>query len=149
MHKSRQGDRPLILYAYAESETARKNLDFFVQKGLHGKADFIFVFNGPTNATDMIRQEPNIRIVKRENECFDLGGMGEVLKADDLWKKYKRFITMNASLRGPFYPAWVEHGCWSDRFLERITDTVKVSAPSPIVSSLGYLSKETNAGCAS
>src|SRR6266699_4129448 len=81
-------ERPLVLYAYAESDSARQNLAFFAQKGLHGAADFIFIFNGPTNATELVPSSPNIRIVQRENTCFDLGAIGQVLLEDSLWKQY-------------------------------------------------------------
>lgn len=120
------GLRPLVLYAYAESENARANLEFFVRNGLHGNADFVFIFNGETTAPDMIPGgAANIRIIRRENTCFDIGAMGEVLTQDGLWRKYKRFITMNASIRGPFFPVH-SASCWTDKFLDRITDKVKL-----------------------
>lgn len=117
--------RPLVLYTYAESENARENLQFFLKNGLHQRADFLFILNGETMAPDIIPDEPNIRIIRRENKCYDIGAMGQVLMQDDLWKKYKRFITMNASIRGPFFPVH-SPTCWTDAFLNRITDKVKV-----------------------
>ncbi|KAM0280999.1 hypothetical protein ACHAQH_003728 [Verticillium albo-atrum] len=118
-------DRPLILYAYAESDNARENLDFFVQKGLHGTADFVFIFNGETNASKLVPNLPNVRVVERPNTCFDLGAYGVVLRTDYLWRKYKRFIMLNASIRGPFLPTWGS-SCWSDLFLGRLTETTKL-----------------------
>ena len=118
--------RPLVLYTYAESDNARTNLEFFIAKGIHRAADFVFVFNGETNASELIPYEPNIKIVQRENKCFDLGTIGEVLMKDDLWKNYKKFITLNASIRGPFLPAYASSSCWTDVFLDRITEKVKV-----------------------
>lgn len=119
--------RPLVLYAYAESDTSRENLDFFVQKGIHGAADFVFIFNGPTNATGLIPILPNVQIVERNNTCYDLGAFGEVLMAGDRWKSYKRFVVMNASVRGPFFPNYMKP-CWTDAFLNRLNDRVKVRA---------------------
>lgn len=118
--------RPLVLYTYAESDNARENLRFFIQNGLHGRADFMFIFNGETDAADLLPRLPNIRTVLRDNRCFDIGAFGEVLRRDGLWKKYKRFITMNASIRGPFAPTYFP-SCWMDAFLGKITDKVKVS----------------------
>lgn len=118
--------RPLILYSYAESENARENLAFFISNALNGRADFVFIFNGDTNAHEMLPELPNIRIVQRENKCFDIGAHGEVLRTGDLWKGYKRFILMNASIRGPFMPTYAS-SCWMDAFLNKITDKVKVS----------------------
>lgn len=121
-------DRPLVLYAYAESNFARANLQFFVQHGLHSKADFLFIVNGNATLDTLIPDGiPNIRILRRGNDCFDLGGIGEVLNANDsaLVKKYKRFILMNASVRGPFMPIW-SYDCWTDMFLNKLNDEVKL-----------------------
>ena len=100
------------------------------------------MFNGETDAVSLVPEQPNIRVIQRENKCFDLGGMGEVLRKDDLWKRYKRFITMNASIKGPFLPRYSSKACWTDIFLGRVTDTVKLVGttvncqPSPHVQSM-------------
>ena len=114
------------MYAYKESENARRNLIFFLHQGLHGAADFIFILNGETDAADWIPALDNVRVVRRPNLCFDLGAFGEVLRDGDLWRRYRRFITLNASIRGPFVPTWSDK-CWSDAYLERVTEDVKVS----------------------
>lgn len=119
-------ERPLILYAYSESENARFNLQFFIDHGLHAAADFVFILNGRTTARSLIPDRPNIRYVQRRNDCYDLGAYAEVLTADNLYKKYKKFVMLNASIRGPFLPYWSE-GCWTDMYLRRITEEVKVS----------------------
>ncbi|CAJ2512860.1 Uu.00g009790.m01.CDS01 [Anthostomella pinea] len=124
---SNPSPRPLILYAYKESENARANLEFFLHQGLHAAADFIFILNGETDAAALIptEQHANIRVVQRANTCFDLGAFGEVLREGDLWRQYSRFITLNASIRGPFLPTWSDQ-CWSDAYLDRITERVKL-----------------------
>jgi hypothetical protein len=116
---------PLILYAYSESETARTNIEFFIRHGLHAAADFVFILNGPTDVANIIPKESNIHIVQRKNDCYDIGAYAEVLTKDNLYKGYKRFIMLNASIRGPFLPYWAK-GCWSDMYLGRITDEVKL-----------------------
>lgn len=131
LNPSQARDRPLIVYAYAESENARDNLKFFLKRGLHAAADFIFIFNGETDASDLVpRNLENIKIVQRDNTCFDIGAFGEVLSKDALWQRYKRFITMNASIRGPFLPFWSDQ-CWTDALLSKITDKVKASLGCP------------------
>lgn len=124
------GRTTLISYAYSESESARENLKFFLSQGLHGAADFIFILNGETNVSTLIPEKHNIKVISRPNECFDLGAHGEVLRKDDLWKNYTHFITMNASIRGPFMPYWTNR-CWSDVFLDKVTEEVKVSHVNP------------------
>lgn len=117
--------RPLILYAYAEGSSSITNFMFFINHGLHDAADFLFVLNGETDVEHLIPQKPNIKYLHRANDCYDLGAFAEVLQKDDLYKKYEKFILMNTSIRGPFLPYWSRE-CWSDMFLSRITDEVKL-----------------------
>ncbi|KUJ18929.1 uncharacterized protein LY89DRAFT_582689, partial [Mollisia scopiformis] len=136
-----EAHQTLITYVYSESYESMQNLMFFLEHGLHAKADFVFIFNGETNHTQLIPNKPNIKIVQRDNSCYDLGAHGEVLTKDDLWLKYKKFIMMNASVRGPFIPHWAE-ACWSDRLLSKITTDVKLVGisincwPTPHVQSM-------------
>jgi hypothetical protein len=135
----RISDRPLILYAYSETKNARKNLEFFLAHGLHAGADFVFILNGYTDAASIIPTATNIRYVQRPNDCYDMGAYAEVLTGDDLYKHYKKFILLNASIRGPFLPYWAEN-CWSDMYLKRVTDEVKVW----FFSSTGFSESFTN-----
>ncbi|KAM7197425.1 hypothetical protein V8F20_006570 [Naviculisporaceae sp. PSN 640] len=118
--------RTLILYAYSESDAARANIQYFLTKALHSTSDFIFILNGNNSVASLIPTQPNIRIINRENTCYDLGAFGEVLRQDDLYKQYTRFITMNASIRGPFLPMWDLKQCWKDIYLNRVTDETKL-----------------------
>ncbi|KAI1213009.1 uncharacterized protein F4807DRAFT_412556 [Annulohypoxylon truncatum] len=117
--------RPLFTYVYTESPNARMNLIFFLSNGLHGAADFIFILNGPTDAANLIPDRTNIQVVSRSNECSYLTAHSEVLRKDGLWKKYNRFIMLNAEVRGPFMPFW-SRSCWSDVFIDRITEEIKL-----------------------
>jgi hypothetical protein len=116
---------PLVLYAYSESKTARPNLEFFIRHALNSAADFVFILNGLTDAAAIIPNLPNIRIVQRDNDCYDLGAYAEVLQKDDLWKRYGKFVMLNASLRGPFMPYW-SGDCWLNMYLRKLTEEVKV-----------------------
>jgi hypothetical protein len=121
-------DVPLILYAYYETPDTRPNLQFFVSHALHANAKFIFIFNGETDAELLLpTNESNIHYVKRNNTCFDLGAYAEILKSNDsaLIRQHKRFIIINASLRGPFVPFW-SRDCWSDAYLDKLNDEVKL-----------------------
>ncbi|CAL3965922.1 hypothetical protein PZA11_002737 [Diplocarpon coronariae] len=130
---------PLVTYAYAESDYGRDNLKFFVAHGLHAAADFIFILNGDTDADETIipKNLPNVKIIKRENTCFDLGAHAEVLSqkigggpnAKSLRDIYGKFILMNASIRGPFIPHWSKE-CWTDAYLNKLNDKVKLVGSS-------------------
>ena len=125
---SQTSDIPLILYAYYETPDTRPNLEFFVSHALHANAKFVFILNGDTDAQILLpTSESNIYYVKRNNTCFDLGAYAEVLKSNDgaLVRQHKRFIMINASLRGPFVPFW-SRDCWSDAYLDKLNDEVKL-----------------------
>ena len=94
--------------AYFETELSRPNAEFFIRHALHDSADFVFIVNGPAQLR-FPDHLPNVRVVQRDNSCYDLGSHGEVLEANDraLVKKYDKFILMNASVRGPFLPHWL------------------------------------------
>ncbi|PSR93918.1 hypothetical protein BD289DRAFT_428269 [Coniella lustricola] len=94
--------------------------------------DTLASFQIPTGAS-------NIRTVLRPSTCFDLGAYGEVLRSKEqstragwgavripLWQRYKRFIMLNSSVRGPFLPHWGQGACWSDLFAQRITIDTKL-----------------------
>ncbi|KAH0424723.1 hypothetical protein CcaCcLH18_11368 [Colletotrichum camelliae] len=116
--------RILIVYSYTESKKSRENLRYFVKFGLHRAADFIFIFNGRTDALREVPERKNVQIVMRERTCSDLGGHGEVLRGNNIWKQYDYFVLLNASVRGPFMPYW-SSSCWSDMLLAKITHKVK------------------------
>lgn len=116
------GVADLILYTYHETDEAFRNLDFFLKHALHDKADFIFITN--EEYTISIPDLPNVKVVDRPNT---FGAYGEVLRADGslLATKYSRFIMINASLRGPFFPSWA-NDCWSDTYPSKLSDHVKL-----------------------
>ncbi|KUI60361.1 hypothetical protein VP1G_07566 [Cytospora mali] len=133
--------RPLILYAYSDTPVARDNLRFFLRHGLHAAADFIFILNGMNNVTAQELMIPqgasNIRTVLRPNTCYDLGAYGEVLRGDlismglgpgriELYRRYKRFIMLNSSVRGPFLPHWGQGACWTELFLSKVNIDTKL-----------------------
>lgn len=121
LSKSHNSD--LILYSYYETEEAQENLQFFLSHALHAQADFIFLING--NYTVQMPARSNIRVIERENKCLDLGAYHEVLSANRTLTRYKRFIMLNASIRGPFFPSWADDMCWSDAFFDKLTPHIK------------------------
>lgn len=96
----------------------------------------MLILNG--NQTDLLRlipPAPNVWVVHHENRCYDVGSYGEALQdIGEGLAPYKRFILMNASIRGPFVPHWSKE-CWSDAYLDKVTDKVKVR-PTPFSENL-------------
>ncbi|ORY86152.1 hypothetical protein BCR37DRAFT_390949 [Protomyces lactucae-debilis] len=120
-----------VLYVHYDGSAAgRRNLQFFIDHALHSNADFYFIING-YNVTATIPEASNIHVVKRENTCFDLGTIGEVVQAKDgdMMKKYKRFMFLNSSIRGPFFPNYArlaKQACWTQKLLGLLSDTTKL-----------------------
>lgn len=138
----KQSDRPLVTYVYSQTDSAERNLRFFVSRALNDAADFIFIINGePAQAREIIPKKANIKVVERENDCYDLGSHAEILtthiapdgtalkKGDkggtERWKMYKKFILLNASIRGPFLPNW-SSVCWMNAYLGKLSSDVKL-----------------------
>lgn len=138
----KQTDRPLVTYVYSQTPSAEANLRFFISHALNSAADFIFIINGePAQALEIIPQKPNIKVVERENDCYDLGSHAEILTTKvnpngvalkrgdkggvERRKMYRKFILLNASIRGPFMPNWAE-GCWMDAYLSKVSEEVKL-----------------------
>jgi len=87
------------------------NFRFFINHALHAKATFALAINGPISdeINDLlvkIEKKPNVLIIRRENTCYDIGTWPIAIKmAEDHFKtSFKRFILMNSSVRGPFFP---------------------------------------------
>jgi hypothetical protein len=121
----------VVLYVHYDGDPiGRRNIEFFIKHGLHSKADFYFIING-FDLTVEIPEASNIHVIKRENTCYDLGTLGVVLQQDDgaLMKKYKRFIMLNSSVRGPFFPNWARlsgTACWSNYMLAPLSTRTKL-----------------------
>ncbi|KAF3906015.1 hypothetical protein ABW21_db0205255 [Orbilia brochopaga] len=122
-----ESDRPLILYAYHETDNAKENALFFINHGLHDAADFVFIINGESTLQKHIPVADHITVIERGNDCYDLGAYGSVLTSNNsyLVNNHKKFILLNASIRGPFLPTW-SSDCWSEAYLSKVTDTNKL-----------------------
>jgi hypothetical protein len=125
------GLRALVVYVYYETPIAKANLEFFLRHGLLPPrfADYVFLLQeGPNVSTVQFPQAVNIQVVRKPNRCFDLGSWGAYLNErnfDVLAATYKYFVFINASVRGPFLPAWAPVN-WLTIFASQITDKVKL-----------------------
>lgn len=74
--------------------------------------------NGQLPATGTPHKEPT-------TEEKAMNGTGPGYEHLALRWRYKRYILMNASIRGPFMPTWSQQ-CWSDAYLNKVTPVVKL-----------------------
>eukprot|EP01098_Paradermamoeba_levis_P015910 TRINITY_DN8342_c0_g1_i3.p1 TRINITY_DN8342_c0_g1~~TRINITY_DN8342_c0_g1_i3.p1 ORF type:complete len:432 (+),score=112.10 TRINITY_DN8342_c0_g1_i3:57-1298(+) len=97
--------KTLIVYAYLESGYAKKNLDFFLKLGVTERpdVDYVFIIQNFT-ATVEFPNFSNVKIVKRENTCYDFGSWGLIFKSLPNFYHYKYYMVINSSIRGPFVP---------------------------------------------
>ena len=124
-----QRGRSLVVYVHYAAELHYVlNLDYFIARAVRcwQDADYVFVIQSdharawdgqPNNrswADGLPALPANGRYVLHQNECFDWGTVGWLLTlpqghpdAVDT-SRYRYFILMNSSVRGPFFPRWVE-----------------------------------------
>lgn len=124
----------VILYVYTESPTARANILFFAQNGLHDAVDVVFILNGPTDVEASLPKLPSVKVLQRGNSCFNTGTWGTILAHDDhfIVNKYKHFILMSSAIRGPYLPYW-NRQCWTDAYTSRLKDQIKVRFSSHLL----------------
>lgn len=125
--QSKLSNTDLIQIVYHENTDSAENLRFFLKHALHDRADFVFVINGDALTVE-IPMLPNVMVIRRPNTCYDLGAHGEVLDNRIDIKKYRRFILLNSTVRGPFLPYWVHmmNFCWSDLFFNQLNSKTKL-----------------------
>lgn len=57
---------------------------------------------------DTAKLPSNARILTHANQCYDWGTFGWLLRSGDVTvKKYKYFVLLNSSVRGPYLPVYV------------------------------------------
>jgi lipopolysaccharide biosynthesis protein len=100
------------VYAYFEAdEVARANLAFFltsaVSKDGRGNVEYVIVVNGRV-ITVAVPELPHVRVVMRDNTCYDSGAYAHVLNtlAPKELAAFDFFIFINSSVRGPFLPLY-------------------------------------------
>ena len=160
MIASARKDHPksLISYVYTEGAINRRNLAFFIEHGLHASSDFVFTFNGNTDAYKLLPMYeespyykdnvtyPNIEVVRRDNKCFDMGAHGEALLRE--WEpETNSWTKMTGRDRGgkKFWERYERfilmnasvrgpfmpiwnRSCWADAFWGLVSKSVKLVA---------------------
>ena len=132
-HDSSQ-TRTLIIYVYAETHgLARQNLNFFIRTAVNQShdADYYFILQRINGATFTETQLPtlpsNAHYIQHENKCFDIGTIGWFLSSGIIdIMKYKYFIFLNSSVRGPFIVSYYDSPIWYTIFTRRLNDYIKL-----------------------
>jgi hypothetical protein len=118
-----------VVYHFSENQPHHDNFLYFLKHGMHGTADFLFVLKGDVSEAinaSLPEHLPNVRVIRRENTCFDLGSYEVVLDqldAEGRLVQYKAIVLMNASVMGPVMPQYVQE-CWTRVFTNRLSESV-------------------------
>ena len=126
--------RTLIVYVYGKTHaSAWENLKFFIQTAVRSSynADYYFILQQIHQQAFDEKSLPelpsNAHYIQHENKCFDLGTVGWFLSSGRIDKtKYKYFIFLNSSVRGPFIVAYYDNPIWYTVFTRRLTDQIKL-----------------------
>ncbi|UJR20038.1 hypothetical protein I4U23_023172 [Adineta vaga] len=149
----------LLIYVYANAHSyAYGNLKYFIENAVQENdgVDYYFILQQidkkPINESIMpVLPKSNAFYIQHENKCFDYGTIGwffDTYTIGNPWKqsssttitnpinlkKYKYFIFMNSSIRGPFFPPYFIqlvlkanfNYYWYSVFTKRINDKVKL-----------------------
>lgn len=126
--------RTLIVYIYGKThQMSEENLSFFIRTAVRAShnADYYFIIQRINGSIFDEKQFPslpsNAHYVFHENKCFDLGTIGWFLLSDMIdVNKYKYFIFLNSSIRGPFIVAYYDQPIWFTIFTRRLIHPIKL-----------------------
>jgi len=141
-------ERTVVFYAYIEKDQHYiETLQYFLEVGVSEEdpVDYYFIIQGYTCSV-RFPNYTNVFVIRRENVGYDFGAYAHAIETypggpDTLLLRYAYFIIINASVRGPFLPAYwpppfaKEHEKrtiyhWSRIFTSMLSDTVKLVGPS-------------------
>jgi lipopolysaccharide biosynthesis protein len=130
-----------VVYAYYEkNEEYRKNLEFFVKKGIYANdnnIDYFIVVNGETNYS--FPQYSNLKVFFRENEGFDFAGYNAgIEESRRTGKHYDYYTFINTSCRGPFLPDYCNNMKWTEPFLRLFEKDQNIKMVGPTINMLTW-----------
>jgi hypothetical protein len=122
----------MVMYIFSPTDPEyERNMRYFIEHGIREDhpCHYIIVVQRVAGRSfvDLPKLPANAWYEFHDNVCFDYGTMGWLMRSGKVdFSRYKYFIMMNSSVRGPFVPAYHRGGPWSRIFTERITDSVKL-----------------------
>jgi hypothetical protein len=120
--------KTLIIYnCYIEDD----NCKFFVKNGLieNDEYDYFFVINNTELKLNINKK--NVYQINRENIGRDFGAYEFFIdKYNHILNNYDRFIFLNQTLIGPFFPIWYRNPDWVNIFNSMIDNECKLSGIS-------------------
>lgn len=122
--------KTVIIYSYFMTKSADYNLYYFVRKELSYKEDidYIIVINGFEYSKLIVFPElDNLKVIQRPNIGYDFGAYAAGLEyIQENSKKYDYYFFLNSGVIGPILPHYFNEQHWSNVFIKKITDRVKL-----------------------
>jgi hypothetical protein len=124
------------LYAYFEkNKNYAKTLDYFIKLGVEMSidVDYVFIIQGYKTSVPIPRY-PNVKVLKRDNTCYDFGAYGKAIEwlgGINKVRKYDFFVFINPSAIGPILPKyWPSELHWSKAFTLRLVNETHACSTS-------------------
>ena len=120
--------KSVIIYTYYKSSSSDYNLLFFVNNEIKYREniDYVIIING-YECDIKFPDITNLKVFRRENIGFDFGGHNYALNnLDQNNLTYDYYFFMNSSVIGPIIPHYFTDYHWSNIFIRKINDLVKL-----------------------
>ena len=123
----------LVIYVCTKKHAfAEENLAFFIRTAVrssHG-ADYYFILQNGDLRFDqkaLPTLPANAHYIEYDGKCLEMGAIGWFLSYGQIDRtKYKYFIFLTSSVRGPFIVAYYDNSIWYTIFTQRLNDHVKL-----------------------
>lgn len=127
--------RTLVIYVFGNThESAEENLRFFIRTAVHAShdADYYFILQRINNTYYDISKLPKLPsngyYLQHKNRCFDLGTIGWFFAGGMVeTNRYRYFIFLNASVRGPFMVSYYTNPIWFTIFTRRLNNFIRLT----------------------
>ncbi len=138
MKISNESLKVLVIYVFANTHLlSLSNLQFFIRVGLmkSSNVDYYIILQDLNNLTLIKTSLPplpsNGHYIEHENKCFDLGTIGWFLSNGTINKdKYKYFIFLISSVRGPYLVSYYQSKEWYSVFTNCLNNYIKLVGPT-------------------
>jgi len=127
-------EHTLVVYVFGKThQVAEENLAFFIRTAVYDSdnIDYYFILQQINNEhfdeKKLPLLPPNAHYIQHENKCYDIGTIGWFLSKNYIDRtKYKYFIFINSSVRGPFIVSYYLDSRWYTIFTNRLNDHIKL-----------------------
>ena len=120
----------LVVYVFSNTDAEYiNNLKFFVREGVVEDAFtyYLIVINSDEHLILPELTTTNARYMYHKNEGFDFGSFGHAMNNTERMHRFRYFLFLNSSIRGPYLPVYVRGKVrWEDLFIAKLNQEVKL-----------------------